>query len=931
MMNPSHSFFSRHSFTIILLMVFFLPFIWAGQRRALESNRNDVKDWLPEEFPETAVHAWFQEHFPHEQFVLASWEGCTLDDPRLELFARKLDPPPEEMLAEGQTWPFKEVITGPRLLAELRAHNPNLSEAEAIDRLVGSLIGPDRNKTSLVVTLSPAAGGTQLRPTLARIRELAWESGIPAGPIERGGFFSSVTDLFRGRDVDDKFARNELRLGGPPVDNVAIDVEGERTLFRLAAFSGLVGLGISWLCLRSIRLTLIVLLSALLSAGTGLAIVFFSGSTMDAILLSMPSLVYVLAISGSIHIVNYYHDAIREGGLEGAPDRGLAHGWLPCTLAAVTTAIGMGSLYMSQVIPIQKFGIFSALGVLGTLLMIFFFLPALLHYFPSRRYAQQYGNRRGNDAHVTVFVRFWEMVGGFVTRRSKLVTALALAVMAFFAFGVSRIETSVKLMKMFSPDAQIIADYTWLEERLGPLVPMEIVLRFDNRRCRLNTTDRMRLVQEVAEAAESLRDVGGAISAATFGPPLDARVREPTIVERMIGIQNPERIRDQIVSDRLQTQRTALRDYLAIDYAPAEALTAATGGPDLAELEIEERAAQVLRTRGLDNVANLMRYGHPDRSLEQNLRTIRGLGEEGAADVVAAVDAWRADHGEELWRVSARVWALTDLDYAHFLDELEGAVEPVLAAHRAQGHEGLDVTYTGLVPLVYKTQHELMNGLYRSLGLAFGLIALVMMFVLKSPTAGAISMIPNMFPVMVIFGFMGWTGILVDVGSMMTASVALGIAVDNTIHYLTWFRHGLDLNLDRKEAAMLAYRRCANAMTQTTLIGGLGLAVFAFSTFTPTQRFGTLMLALLFAASVGDLIFLPALLVGPLGRVFRRGGIGSWLDSRAEATAASGDDESPPAREASAAGGGPARESHVRPPHRPHPAPEPARSAGDRR
>ena len=118
---------------------------------------------------------------------------------------------------------------------------------------------------------------------------------------------------------------------------------------------------------------------------------------------------------------------------------------------------------------------------------------------------------------------------------------------------------------------------------------------------------------------------------------------------------------------------------------------------------------------------------------------------------------------------------------------------------------------------------------------------------------------------------LGWWGIAVDIGAMMTASVALGVAVDDTMHYLAWFRQGLDEGHDRKGAAMLAYERCATAMSQTTLIGGLGLAVFAFSTFTPTQRFGMLMLVLLFAALFGDLIFLPAMLTGPLGRFFDRG------------------------------------------------------------
>jgi multidrug efflux pump subunit AcrB len=133
---------------------------------------------------------------------------------------------------------------------------------------------------------------------------------------------------------------------------------------------------------------------------------------------------------------------------------------------------------------------------------------------------------------------------------------------------------------------------------------------------------------------------------------------------------------------------------------------------------------------------------------------------------------------------------------------------------------------------------------------------------------GLISMLPNVFPVFLVFGTMGHLGVLVDIGSMMTASVALGIAVDNTIHFLTWFRDGIRMGLSRHEAIEMAYQRCASAMTTTTIIGGLGLSVFILSTFTPTQRFGILMLTILIAALVGDLVMNPALLAGPLGRYF---------------------------------------------------------------
>ena len=145
-----------------------------------------------------------------------------------------------------------------------------------------------------------------------------------------------------------------------------------------------------------------------------------------------------------------------------------------------------------------------------------------------------------------------------------------------------------------------------------------------------------------------------------------------------------------------------------------------------------------------------------------------------------------------------------------------------------------------------------------------------MVLLLASLPAGLLSMLPNVFPAVLIFGGMGWSGQLLDIGSMMTASVALGIAVDDTIHYLSWFRRGVRQGLSRREAVKLAYRRCAGAMLQTSVICGLALLVFGFSSFVPTHNFAWLMCLLLFTALAGDLLFLPALLSGPLGKWFEQ-------------------------------------------------------------
>ncbi len=963
----------------MLVACFVMPFLLIGSARALRSNRNDVKDWLPDDYRETAVHRWFQKHFPQERFVLASWEGCTLDDPRLELLARKLetyDPDLEELGLSGQTaerlkqngicrrsdilamdtarrfailsseearrveqkasdWvsPFiTPVLTGDRLVTMLKSRYPDLEEHDIFQRLEGSLLGADHVKTCLVVMLSEAAKGKKFRPTLEKIRRAAQQCAVePVDPTPQGnlvlravdGAAGVVREMVMGREP----VRGGLHLGGPPVDNVAIDVEGERTLARLAGLSALVGLWMSWLVFRSVRLTGMVFFTGILCAGTGLAVVFYSGGTCDAVLLSMPSLIYILAISGSIHIINYYHDAIRQQGLPGAPEKAVGLGWLPCTIAAVTTALGLGSLCVSHVVPISKFGIYSAVGVVTTLAWVFLFLPACLYFFPSRRYAEQHGCQGEQPDADTLILRVWRAAGSFVLRHNLLVSAGCLLAMGFFAAGIYRVETSVKLMKLFRADAPIVAHYTWLEKHLGPLVPMEVVVRVDNQKCKLSFLERMRLAGRVEQAVESLDAVGGALSAATFAPDLTPD-KGPSGALRILGIDR-RRTRDQLTNRRLKAHRDEFRDYLSVDEDAAVA--GPHSDPTLYQLDLPEKLIERLQATGIETLAAVDSYGditriegvgrqdvaaiaaaaetwrqsHPDPTLEElgitgpaaaalaaaDLQTltairqyaeqqdphvsvetalagVRGIEPEQAAQAAATVRSWCVAHGSELWRVSARVEALGDLDYGEFVSELKKVVEPLLAAYREGGVEGVEAVYTGVVPLVYKTQNELMEGLFESLALAFVLIAVVMVLVLRNPAAGLLAMVPNLFPVVVIFGTMGWLGILVDIGSMMTASVALGVAVDDTIHYLTWYRRGLDQGRDRKGAAMMAYERCASAMTQTTLIAGLGLAVFAFSSFTPTQRFGTLMLALLFAALVGDLVFLPSLLCGPIGRFF---------------------------------------------------------------
>lgn len=823
-------------------------------------------------------------------------------------------------------------------------------------------VEPPPRQTCVIVTLSEAGkrdprrviGRELMGKPLGRLLQIAEEAGV---------------------------SQAQLKLGGPPVDNVAIDEEGTITLFRLIGWSAVIGIGLSYLCFRSVKITIMVFFVGGVSAVASLSIVWWTGASVDAVLMSMPALVYVLGLSGAIHIINYYREAVETNGLFGAPERALSHGWGPCTLAAGTTALGLLSLYASNLLPIKKFGLYSALGVMATLTLLFTYLPSALQTWPPGYRRKEADVAPTGPKGITGAVEaFWLWVGRGVVRRHAWVVFGSLAVMLVGSLGLFKINTSVQLLKLFDQHAKIIADYRWLETHFGKLVPMELVVRVredavlnpgaepsPQQRAQYNLLERMEVANRIQTVVEEFFGeaggdiVGQGVSAATFAPDLPSpdSYQERSVFNIALT-EEAEKLRDEdyLATDqqdnrelwRVSLRLGALND---VDYGAFVSELKRSVEPVLEAHRVRDQILQALEDQtggsGFRNTAVLVLGTNP-RSLQTN--SVPSDPETGTPSVPDAdgapaapeiaelansptrslltdanqtrifadalndllrVEGFRggrqhpsklawhdpvvhppAEISEDDWLRQlelANVVVLVDraedypLEFIRehsrvFVDATDHRFQPGQSLTAEERGDAIDVIYTGVVPVVYKAQRTLLNSLINSIGLAFIMIAAVMMILLRdwwSPlswnnglnvSAGLISMIPNTFPVVIIFGAMGYMDVLVDIGTMMTASVAMGVAVDDTIHFLTWFRSGIRDGLNRGEAIIQAYRRVATAMTQTTLIGGLGLAVFAASTFTPTQRFGVMMVTLLAVALVGDLILLPALLAGPLGRLF---------------------------------------------------------------
>lgn len=218
-----------------------------------------------------------------------------------------------------------------------------------------------------------------------------------------------------------------------------------------------------------------------------------------------------------------------------------------------------------------------------------------------------------------------------------------------------------------------------------------------------------------------------------------------------------------------------------------------------------------------------------------------------AAGSGAGVRGLMAD-GCRLWRISIRL---------HSDDP--AAVETTLASLQA-GCEQLPVTFTGLAPLMQYAQNQIFDGFWKSFLSAFVLITVVMVFALRSLSAGLIAMIPNLTPIVLVFGTLGWCNYPIDIGIMMTASIALGLAVDGTFHFLFSYRTCRVASGCRYRAVRRALLQTGLPILSSAIICGCGLLALGLSPFKPTMRFGVLMFVLLLTAVIGDLLLLPAFL-----------------------------------------------------------------------
>lgn len=178
----------------------------------------------------------------------------------------------------------------------------------------------------------------------------------------------------------------------------------------------------------------------------------------------------------------------------------------------------------------------------------------------------------------------------------------------------------------------------------------------------------------------------------------------------------------------------------------------------------------------------------------------------------------------------------------------------------AEQHPGMPAEPTGSIILLNGTTDDVVWGQVQSVSVALAVIFVVMSLLFLSAKVGFIAMLPNIVPVVLFFGILGWSNIMLNIGTSIIAAIALGIAVDNTIHYMVRFNRELQITYDERRSLSAALSTVGRPIVYTSVALTLGFLVMRLSDFVPIRDFGSLSAATMLAALVANVVLLPALL-----------------------------------------------------------------------
>ncbi len=558
-----------------------------------------------------------------------------------------------------------------------------------------------------------------------------------------------------------------IHIAGIPVLNVALNELTFKDLTTFIPITILLTVFTLYITMRRWSAVVLAISAVGISVVISMGLYKLTGKSMSMMTTMVPTLIMVIGVADSIHIINHYFERVLDSG--GKSKREILVNTIrvigvPCLMTTVTTAVGFSTLGLSQMVPVRETGLFTAAGIFTAFFVTITVIPISYSFIRMPKKKTPHDEGRGIIA--TVLDWFYRLS----TAHPVPIVILGAVLFAGSIYYMTKINVETQDIEFMRESHPLRVAYYFMEDNVGNVTPVEFIIE---------------------------------------GEP--GTGHEPDTLKAVEDFQK----------------------YLAADpdISTSLAVTDLIKRLNMAFYENDPDSYRVPETRGGIAQLLLLYEMAPDGELEYFL-----------------------NFDSSGMRISGRAKNITSNQCKILLNKTDRYFEENLPA-------GLTGRMTGIVPLYVHMVDYIIKSQIFSFSLAFVIIFLLLGLQLKSLRLGLISIIPNSIPIAMTMGAMGLFKINLDTATVMISTVAIGIAVDDTIHFLNRYKLEYRETGSHEEAIRKALNTSGRAIVTTSIILLFGFWTLLFGSFKPTAYFGFLSGVTMITALIGDLLVLPAVLV----------------------------------------------------------------------
>ena len=712
--------------------------------------------------------------------------------------------------------PIKELISNIKTL-----ENPEVDLQLARTEIAGSpvykelLVSTDMKMTALMVHIAEDAEYDRIVSRRGDLRQKLHEKTIiPAERVELEQLKCDYrackirmdkerhSDIAAVREIMDGYRVDaELFLGGISMitDDLITFVKKDLKVFGIGIVVFLiVALSVIF---KKVCWVVLPILCCTLSVLAMIGILGICGWEVTVISSNFISLQLIITMALTIHLIVRYRelqvDNPEWSQMELVKETVFSK-FIPCLYTTLTTVAGFSSLLICDILPVITFGMMMSVGLVVSLIVTFLLFPAILCLIPKGKFGE-------DRQFCSGFTRFLANVTQNNAKTVFIVTGLLIAMIAV---GISRLTVENSFIDYFRESTEIYQSLKVIDQNLGGTTPLDIIVSFKE-------------ADQEANDHSSANNDTGTESSEEFE--VDDDFDE---FDEFEEVDNSDKY--WFTADKM-AKIMKIHDYLESLPEIGKVLSLGT------MLKIAEEFTD---GKPLDNFQLALLYTQlPDKFKNMALSPYISIPDNQARLTVRIKDS------------------LKGLKRDNLLKQITSDMGNKLGLQEHQYQlAGMMVLYNNMLQSLFSSQ---------ILTIGFVVLALVVMFTLlfRSIKIALIAIIPNVISAIAILGIMGLAGMPLDFITITIAAISIGIAVDDTIHYIHRFKEEYEIDQSYINSMHRCHGSIGNAMYYTSLTIIAGFSILVLSYFIPTILFGLLTGLAMFIALITALTLLPRLII----------------------------------------------------------------------